>query len=287
MTQTLATYLKSKPAELAKGPLAIILCEDKVEIESTIQHHVQAGFRTILLLSAEPLDLPQSISPAVRNLIYPTRQVSAHKDAVNMVIDAVPERTWIYYGFNAEYLFYPFSETRSVNELLSFHTEERRWSMLTYVIDLYASNLKRDPDAVSLTDAMFDRTGYYALTRVDKDGRKLDRQYDFHGGLRWRFEEFLPVDRRRIDRISLFRTQKGLRLRDDHRFNIEEYNTYANPWHHNLTAAIASFRVAKALVRNPVSRIEIDNFTWRHSHPFRWNAQQLMNLGLMEPGQWF
>ena len=52
-------------------------------------------------------------------------------------------------------------------------------------------------------------------------------------------------------------------------------------------AAVASFRVAKALARNPGSRDEIASFAWRGSHPFRWNSQQLMELGLMEPGQWF
>ena len=95
------------------------------------------------------------------------------------------------------------------------------------------------------------------------------------------------LDRRRIDRIALFRSQPGLKLLPDHRFNIEEYNTYSCPWHHNITAAIASFRVAKALVRNPGSRDQIQTFTWRNSHPFRWHSQQLMDLGLMEPGQWF
>ena len=40
-------------------------------------------------------------------------------------------------------------------------------------------------------------------------------------------------------------------LLPNHRFNDEEYNTYACPWHHNLTAAIVSFRTAKALKRNP------------------------------------
>ena len=72
-----------------------------------------------------------------------------------------------------------------------------------------------------------------------------------------------------------------------HRFNIEEYNTYSCPWHHNLTAAIPSFRVAKALASNPGSRQSIRDFTWRNSEAFLWNSQQLMELGLMEPGQWF
>ncbi|WP_181817325.1 hypothetical protein [Paracoccus pantotrophus] len=39
--------------------------------------------------------------------------------------------------------------------------------------------------------------------------------------------------------------------------------------------------------RNPGSRGQIRGFRWRNSHPFRWNSQQLMDLGLMEPGQWF
>ncbi|HIC66985.1 MAG TPA: hypothetical protein EYO87_13485, partial [Paracoccus sp.] len=94
-------------------------------------------------------------------------------------------------------------------------------------------------------------------------------------------------DRRRIDRVALFRAAPGLTITPDHRFNIAEYNTYSCPWHHNLTATIASFRVAKALARNPGSRGAIGRFTWRHSHPFEWRAQQLMDLGLMEPGQWF
>ena len=45
--------------------------------------------------------------------------------------------------------------------------------------------------------------------------------------------------------------------------------------------------IAKALARNPGSRDEIGGFTWRNSHEFHWSAQQLMDLGLMEPGQWF
>ena len=47
----------------------------------------------------------------------------------------------------------PFCETRSIRELLAFHAEERRDAMLTYVIDLYAADLDRYPDAVSLEDA--------------------------------------------------------------------------------------------------------------------------------------
>ena len=97
----------------------------------------------------------------------------------------------------------------------------------------------------------------------------------------------MPPARRKIDRISLFRAKRGLRLREDHTFSDEEYNTYACPWHHNITATICSFRTAKALKSNPGSKYEIDTFRWHNSAPFEWHSRQLLDLGLMEPGQWF
>lgn len=284
------TFIAAPGTHLARGPIAIILIEDRIEVASTLAHHIRIGFKKILALSPEPLDPEHFVADEkgiVLNLLYDARRPSSHVAAVNAVIDKAPPDSWIYYGYNAEYLFYPFSETRTVGEMLTFHAEERRRAMLTYVVDLYAPDLTRHPDAVSVGEAMFDRTGYYALGRPDRQGGKKERQLDFFGGLRWRFEEHLPADRRRIDRIALFRTEPGLRLLADHRLSVEEMNTYACPWHNNLTAAIVSFRVAKALARNPGSRAEIKEFTWRGSHPFRWSSHQLMELGLMEPGQWF
>jgi len=283
----LAAWLSRRPPALAKGPLSILIVEDEVEVASTLDHLLRAGFAHVLALSPEPLALTPAQSARTTNLAFPTRRRDAHADAVNAVVEAVPEGTWLHYGFNAEYLLHPFSESRRVTELLDFHEGERRSAMLTYVIDLYAPDLVRCPDAVSRTEALFDGTGYYALSRKDAEGQTLDRQLDFHGGLRWRFEEYLPPDRLRIDRISLFRAAKGLRLLPDHRLSEEELNTYACPWHHNLTAAVASFRVAKALTRNPASRAVIRTMVWRHSRRFDWTAQQLMEMGMMEPGQWF
>lgn len=286
----LDAFLKEYPDRLVRGSIAILLIEDAVAVAPTLAHHLKSGFRHILALSAEPLPghvIPEGAEAKISNIRFDARRPRSHVRAVNAVLAAVPENTWLYYGYNAEFLFYPFSESRTVGEMLAFHTEERRRAMLTYVVDLYAPDLNRFPDAVSMNEAMFDRSGYYALARPGRDGAPLPRQLDFHGGLRWRFEEHIPADRRRIDRIALFRSQPGLKLLPDHRFNIEEYNTYSCPWHHNITAAIASFRVAKALVRNPGSRDQIQTFTWRNSHPFRWHSQQLMDLGLMEPGQWF
>lgn len=282
---SLHEYLRDKPKALTKGPLAIILIEDDVAIAETVAHHLKLGFRHVLALSPEPVTLPDSSTGRVTNLHWQTRRPAAHVDAVNAVNDAVPAGTWLYYCFNSEFLFFPFSETRSIGEMLSFHAEERRSAMLAYAIDLYAPDLKRCPSAVDLEETMFDRTGYYALARIGRGNHPMERQLDFFGGLRWRFEEHLPRDRRRIDRISLFRATRTLRIGADHCFNVAEYNTYSCPWHHNLTAAIGSFRVAKALMKNPGSRDSIDSFVWRNSLAFEWNAQQLMDFGLIEPGQ--
>lgn len=277
----------AKPATF-KGPVAMIFVEDLVEVESTISHHLKAGFAPVIVFAPKALELPPDISAKIHRISYDLYAPLAVTRAVNLMIEAVTEGTWLYYCFNAEYLFWPFCETRNVRELLAFHTEERRGAMLAYTVDLYAPDLETAPGGVSLHDAMMDRSGYFALARIDPvTTHPKERQLDFHGGLRWRFEEFVPVERRKIDRIALFRAKKGLKLLPEHLLNEDELNTYACPWHHNITASIASFRVAKALKFNPGSTFMIDSFKWYNSVPFDWKSQQLMDLGLMEPGQWF
>jgi hypothetical protein len=270
----------------AKGPVAVIIAEDDVEVDTTIRHHAYHGFKTILLFAPPELNLPETVADLVQRVDFPTMKSGATVEIVNNVAQALPEKTWLYYCYNAEYLFYPFAESRSVGEMLAFHGEERRFGMLTYVIDVYTGDLNGETDAVSLEDAHLDRSGYYALARGDAKGPK-ERQLDFFGGLRWRFEEHIEEERRRIDRIAIVRTRPGIRLKPDHTWTDEELNTYSCPWHHNLTAAIVSFRTAKALRTNPASRFDIDTFRWHNSTEFEWHSQQLLDLGLMEPGQWF
>jgi len=271
---------------LEKGPVALVLIEDEVEVASTLRNLLVRGFRAIAALVPDGIDLEPEFETTIHQVSYNTLSEGALTRAVNTCIAAAP-KVWFHYCYNAEFLYYPFCETRTVGEMTAFCIEERRDTILTYVIDLYAGDLARCPSAVSIDDAHLDRSGYYALNRTDRWNNHLDRQMDFFGGLRWRFEEHVPPARRRIDRISLFRAQPGLELREDHTFNIAEYNTFASPWHHSLTAAVCSFRTAKALKRNPGSTFDIHSFWWHNSVPFTWRSQQLLDLGLMEPGQWF
>ncbi|MEZ5715304.1 MAG: hypothetical protein R3D85_09125 [Paracoccaceae bacterium] len=284
----LKDFLVRGQAALARGPVALIFAEDEVELDTTLRHHQQLGFKSVVAFMPGSFGLPGDLVKSVHRVTYDPVADGAVQRAVDAVIAAAPG-VWLYYCYNAEYLFYPFCETRTVGELLAFHTEERRDAMLTYVVDLYAGDLSRYANAVSLDTAFLDKSGYYALARPDaaNDNHPKERQLDFFGGLRWRFEEHVPAPRRKIDRIALFRAKPGLRLREDHTFSDEEYNTYACPWHNNLTAAIASFRTAKALKRNPGSTFDIDTFRWHNSAPFEWHSRQLLDLGLMEPGQWF
>jgi hypothetical protein len=281
-------FLREGAAVLAKGPLAVVMAEDEVEIDSTLRHHLGAGFAQVLLLAHDGIAVAPEIEAKVHRITYDTHADNALIMAVNRLIKAAPG-IWMFYCYNAEYLFHPFCETRNIREMLAFHTEERRDAVLSYVVDLYADDLDRFPNAVSLEHANLDRSGYYALGRPDpaKQNHMLDRQLDFFGGLRWRFEEHIPLPRRKIDRIALFRAKPDLLLRPDFTFSDEEYNTYACPWHHNITTAIASFRTAKALRTNAGSRFDIGSFRWHNSTRFEWHSQQLMDLGLMEPGQWF
>ncbi|MDK3074734.1 hypothetical protein QO034_16720 [Sedimentitalea sp. JM2-8] len=285
--ETLESFLKRQKRRPARGPVALVFAEDRVELASTLRHHLNLGFGSVLALMPDAFDLPPDLNREVQRIAFDSSRPAEVFQAVNRVIGVLPG-TWLYYCYNAEYLYFPFCETRSIGEMLAFHGEERRDAMLTYVVDLYAGDLSRHPTAVSLDSALLDRSGYYALARIAPDtGAPRERQLDFFGGLRWRFEEHVPENSRRIDRIALFRTRPGLRLNPDHTFNDQEYNTYACPWHHNLTAAVCSFRAAKALKRNPGSRHAIDSFCWRNSTPFDWTSGQLLDLGLMEPGQWF
>ncbi len=285
---SLDAFLTTGDDVLAKGPVAMIFVEDLAEVEATILHHMTLKFGAILVFAPPELTLSSDIEAEIHRITYSMQAADALTRAVNAINDAAPG-TWMYYCFNAEFLFYPFCDTRSIAEMLEFHTQERRDAMLTYVIDLYAADLTACPNAVNTEETYLDRSGYYAQARTDPDkhDHPKDRQLDFFGGLRWRFEEHVAPTSRKIDRIAIFRAAKGLRLRPDHTFSVEEYNTYACPWHNNITAAICSFRTAKALKTNAGSTREIDSFHWHNSTRFTWNPQQLLDLGLMEPGQWF
>ncbi|MEM7320811.1 MAG: hypothetical protein AAF408_17545, partial [Pseudomonadota bacterium] len=161
-------FLKTGTQALEKGPVAMIFVEDEVEIATTMRHHLQCGFHAVLALMPDAMLLPADVEGNIHRIPFDCGPEDAVVEAINALIEAAPG-IWMYYCFNAEYLFYPFCETRSIGEMLAFHGEELRDAMLTYVIDLYADDLDAFPNAVSLDRAHLDKSGYYAQSRKAPD----------------------------------------------------------------------------------------------------------------------
>ena len=111
---------------------------------------------------------------------------------INRLIAAVAGR-WMLVSFNGEFLFYPYSESRRIQDFVEFLSWERRPAAMGYAVDIYSDALGREEDAFSLEDVYFDTEGWYGFER----GEKLAEVF---GGLGWRFEEFTPRDMTRVNR---------------------------------------------------------------------------------------
>ncbi len=283
---SLTDFAAQARQQLGRGPVALIIADDAVDIDQTVGHHRDRGFADIVVFCDAATALAQADTHGLHRVDCDTTAETSVMDVVNTAITALPDQ-WLYYCHNAEYLYFPFCEDRSVGEMLTFMTEERRNSVMTYLVDLYPQDLAAHPGGVDRDSAHFDGSGYYALARTDATGAVMDRQVDVYGGLRWRFEEHIARPRQTLNRVAFFRAVPGLKMQADRHFNLAEFNTVSCPWHNNLTAAIASFRTAKALRRNPGSRDVITTFNCPQSQRFDWQSQQLLDLGLIEPGQWF
>lgn len=281
----LSRYLRN---DRGSGPLAVIVADEALALNATLDHLARVGFATIVVIG--PKDLPIGARAAgVTHVAAAVNGADSLSAAATAAARSCKPGRWIYCGYGGEFPFFPHCDTRSVSEMLAFHAEERREAMVAHAVDLYPADLAQDPAGIDLRQAHLDAAGYFLRQREDpdRDWAPMDRQYDVFGGLRWRFEDFVPQEQRRIDRVAFFRAAPGRALSSDFLLNDPELNTRSCPWHHNLTAAIPSFRAARALMANPGSRAEISSFLWERSVPFDWTPEQLLNLGLMEPGQWF
>jgi hypothetical protein len=268
---------------LPPGPVAIVLAEDGVALPETIARCRTLGFAATLLLGEPRLALPpaEGLHQAAIRLRSRT-DVAAALTRLNSLLAG----RWLYWGFTAEFLFYPFCETRSVRDLIAFMEEERRAAVFTGLLDLYPGDLAAAPSGVDLESAWFDGSGRFGLASWE-DGAPVERRIDHFGGLAWRFEEHLPPVARRTDRVSLYRAEAGLAMREDFRLGDPERNTHQCVWHRNVTACLASFRTARALRRTPASAAAIAEFRWACSRPFGWSSAELLDQGFMESGQWF
>ena len=193
---------------------------------------------------------------------------------------------WVLTVWNAEYFFFPFCEDRIIGDVIMFAKDENRTSVHAITVDLYGTDDHTAAGVFNPSDCYFDAAGYFSEDRFDGANR-LVRQKNIFGGLKWRFAQHIPWERQRVDRVPLFMVGEDTQFEDDGRLKDPEQNTLECAWHNSLTGAVASFRVAKSLLRNPGSQFEATSFMWSQSQKFEGTSLQLMNAGFMEPGQWF
>ena len=141
---TLKTYLTWAKAHAPKGPFAFIFAQDDIELTHTIAHHIKLGFSQTVVLADIPIARPEDLPAEVAFISRPAKSSSDISQEMNAIITALPQR-WIYCGYNGEYLYSPFCETRSIGEIIAFTTEERRKTIPTTVVDLYAGHLGQAP----------------------------------------------------------------------------------------------------------------------------------------------
>ena len=161
------------------GPIALLFIEDVSKLKQHWTTTLNWGSNKSFLLAKSLPDIDDDTLTQLSTVYVDTFADDCVERTVNTLMPHMAG-AWVCVGFNAEYLFFPFSSSCSVAELLAFHIEERRGSMLTYVVDLYAGDLNEYPTGVNVDDAYLDRAGYYALARLDqRTHQPLERQLNF------------------------------------------------------------------------------------------------------------
>ena len=257
-------------------PLAVVLCESAYLADATIDRLSEVGFDEIVALGA--VGEIAADTGAVKRVRHSITTAASRTAALNRIISWADGR-WIAVVFNGDFLFYPFSETRTIGDFADFLASERRTSAAAYTIDLYSDHLNQGDEKFDPRNAYFDTEGWYGFEREGK-------QAEVFGGVGWRFEEFLPSPLQRINRPAFFQASEDVALRDDLWFEDDEYNAISCPWHNNPTMALMSVRRALALKSHPNFRQAVPSLIWPGSEPFKWRSDQLIAHGMMEAGQW-
>ena len=284
---------------IAKGPrfsrrdvVALILAEDFFQLRETITHHLRQGFDHCIVISRSAPGDCGVAHDALTTVYHDIFAENAVADVVNRCMPLF-DGGWVMTCYNGEFLYFPFCETRTIADVTQFVAQDQRSSIPVVVVDAYPEHMPKAGYDLSgqghtVSDPFIDSIGYHATPRWNMDqGCAYERQLDMFGGLKWRFADYVPYERRRIDRVALFQAKAGLVMADDFTFMDQDYNTYQGQYHNNLRAAFVSYRTVKSLSQNPASRSEITQLVWDHSVPWARSSQQLLDLGLIEAGQWF
>ena len=252
------------------------MCESDVHATASAAWLVEKGAGAIIQLG-EGISSADVECPLVTISERPSDKGLAAQ--LNLLIDALDGR-WVVWLWAGEFFIYPFCETRSLNDLLGFLTDERRHGLFSYALDLYGQDL---PDAdTSPTEAtlFYDNMGYHAFPNSNQ-------QLRIFGGLGWRYQELLPRGMEQIGRTSLFKAKRGVHLGRDLVFEDLSYASVACPWHNSPTGAVMTLRRTRRIMAHPNFGPVRAQLEWCGTESFGWTSAELLEHGMIEPGQWF
>lgn len=273
---TIAHFAKAKP-RLPNGVVTVLLCESALHLRATADHAVRHGTTAIVAIGTASVALGDPGVPVIRIGEDPgDRNAPA---LISAAMEALEGR-WVLWLWNGEFFHFPFCETRALGDLTEFLESERRKLIYTYTLDLYADPMPGAESAPQNVPMHFDRIGYYAFPEQDQTLR-------VYGSLCWRFEEIAPKWMRQIGRASLVKAERDMRLGPDLHFDDPAFASVSCPWHRSPTAAMMSLRSARRITSHPDFAMRRDSLIWHGSVPFEWTSRQLLDLGMIEPGQWF
>lgn len=67
---SLPQMIAAERAALANGPIAVVMVEDDVEVDTTLRHHQQMGFTSTIALMPAAFDLPRDLQETVIRVDY-------------------------------------------------------------------------------------------------------------------------------------------------------------------------------------------------------------------------
>lgn len=262
-------------ARLPSGPVAVVLCDSPRQAQNTVARLAGQGAAVILVVGeAGPLDTGGCT--LVRIAEDPGRY--AYR-VVNTILGGLAGR-WVVWLWAGEFLFFPYCETRTLPELIAFLEDERRRVLFCYALDLYGIDMPGPHQPPWELDLDFDRTGYQPFPQPDQG-------LNLYGGLGWRFEELAPDNMAQIGRSALVRADRGIALDRNWRFGDRHYDSVSCPWHHSPTGAVMTLRRTWRIMAHPGFADVCGDLIWQGSARFDWTSRQLLEDGMIEPGQWF
>lgn len=277
--QSVERYLASGEARrIPEGVVGIVLADGAEAAAPGAARLLGLGAVAVLVVGSPP-DPDALAERGVVRIAAELADAPARADALNALFAALAGR-WLVWHHAGEFVFFPFCETRTLGDIAAFLDSERRRVLYTYAFDLYANVLPEPGEDPRGAELFIDRIGYYAFPGAEG-------ALEVYGGLGWRFEELLGNRQRAIGRPALLRPRRGERIGADLRFAEPALDTVSCPWHHNPTGAVVGLRTARRLFRQPGFGAVRPKLIWRGSTPFAWTSRQLLELGLIEPGQWF